>query len=214
MSDGPTSTPSTTPSTLRRRSLASRSGYALTIVAGLAASAACSVAVAQPWARATATVPGLPPIEASVDGADVAPIAAALAVVCLAAFGAVIATRRWVRRALGVLIVGCAAVVVFVAVAPGSTTGLLEDALSAKGWTGGHYDRSVTAWRVVAGFAAALTMAAGAVVARFGGEWATMGARYDSPADTQSARPTADEELSDAAMWRALDDGGDPTTTT
>jgi uncharacterized membrane protein (TIGR02234 family) len=214
MSDGATPTPSTMPPTPGRRSPASRAGYALTILVGLAASGVCAVAVAQPWARATATVPGLPPIEASVDGADVAPIAAALAVVCLAAFGAVIATRGWVRRALGILIVGCAAVVVFVAVAPGSTTGLLEDALSAKGWTGGDYDRSVTAWRVVAGVGGVLTIAAGAIVARFGAEWATMGARYDSPAEAQSARPTADEDLSDAAMWRALDDGGDPTTTT
>jgi uncharacterized membrane protein (TIGR02234 family) len=211
MSDGATPT---TPTTMRRRSLASRTGYGLTILIGLAASGLCAVAVAQPWARATATVPGLPPIEASVDGADVAPVAAALAVVCLAALGAVIATRGWLRRALGILIVGCAAVVVYVAVAPGSTAGLLEDALSAKGWTGGDYHHSVTAWRVVAVVGGIVAIAAGAIVARFGGEWATMGTRYDSPAEAQSARATADEQLSDAAMWRALDDGGDPTNRT
>jgi uncharacterized membrane protein (TIGR02234 family) len=185
-------------------------GYGLTIVLGLAASGLCAVAVAGPWARATATVPGLPPIEASVDGADIAPVAGAMALVCLAGLGAVIATRGWVRRGLGLVIAGCAAVVVVVAVVPGSTTGLLEDALAAKGWTGGGYDRSVTAWRLIAGLTGIVVMAAGVVVARFGGEWATMGARYDSPSSARAA----DEPVSDAAMWRALDDGGDPTNRT
>jgi uncharacterized membrane protein (TIGR02234 family) len=194
--------------------LRTRAGYGITIVLGLAASGLCAVAVAQPWARATATVPGLPPIEASVDGGDVAPVAAAMALVCLAGLGAVIATRGWVRRGLGVVIAGCAAVVIVLVVVPGSTTGLLEDALSAKGWTGGGYDRSAVAWRLVAGVAGVVAMAAGAVVARFGGEWATMGARYDSPSEARSAREADDEPVSDAAMWRALDDGGDPTNRT
>jgi uncharacterized membrane protein (TIGR02234 family) len=195
-----------------RERLASRGGYAATILVGLAASGLCALAVARPWARATASVRGLPPIEASVDGADVAPVAAALAVVCLAGFGAVIATRGWVRRALGVVIVACAVVVVAVAVVPESATGLLEDALSARGWTGGGYDRSVTAWRVVAAASGVVVMAAGAIVTRFAADWATMGTRYDSPSESRrAAQPTADGPMSDAAMWRSLDDGGDPT---
>jgi len=198
-------------SRLRER-LASRGGYAATILVGLAASGLCALAVARPWARATASVRGLPPIEASVDGADVAPVAAALAVVCLAGFGAVIATRGWVRRALGVVIVVCAVVVVVVAVVPESATALLEDALSARGWSGGGYDRSVTAWRVAAAASGVVVMAAGAIVTRFAADWATMGTRYDSPSESRRAsQPTADEPMSDAAMWRSLDDGGDPT---
>jgi uncharacterized membrane protein (TIGR02234 family) len=192
--------------------IASRGGYAATILVGLAASGLCALAVARPWARAAATVRGLPPIEASVDGADVAPVAAALAVVCLAGFGAVLATRGWVRRALGIVIVASAVVVVAVAVVPESTTGLLEDALAARGWTGGGYGRSVTAWRVAAAASGVVVMAAGAVVTRFAGEWATMGTRYDSPSEgRQTSQAAADGPMSDAAMWRALDDGGDPT---
>jgi uncharacterized membrane protein (TIGR02234 family) len=195
-----------------RGRIASRGGYAVTILVGLAASGLCALSVARPWARATATVRGLPPIEASVDGADVAPVAAALAVVCLAGFGAVLATRGWVRRALGVVIVACAAVVVAVAVAPESTTGLLEDALAARGWTGGGYDRSGTAWRAAAVASGVVVMAAGAIVTRFAGDWATMGTRYDSPSEgRQASQAATDEPMSDAAMWRALDDGGDPT---
>jgi uncharacterized membrane protein (TIGR02234 family) len=181
----------------------------------LSASGLCALAVARPWARATATVSGLPPIEASVDGVDVAPVAAALAIVCLAGFGAVLATRGWVRRGLGVVIVASATVVVAVAVVPESTTGLLEDALGARGWTGGGYDRSVTAWRVAAAVSGAVVMAAGAIVTRFAGEWATMGTRYDSPSEgRQTSQSAADGPMSDAAMWRALDDGGDPTNST
>jgi uncharacterized membrane protein (TIGR02234 family) len=191
--------------------LASRTGYVLTVAVGLAASGMCAVAVARPWSRATASVPGLPPIEASVDGADVAPVAAALAFVCLAGFGAVLATRGWARRVVGILIVGCAAVIVAVAVVPTSTTGLLEDALSARGWTGGDYDHSVTAWRVATAVSGLAVMAAGAVVAWLAGQWATMGARYDSPASARAASADDDEPLSEAAMWRALDDGSDPT---
>jgi uncharacterized membrane protein (TIGR02234 family) len=194
--------------------LASRTGYALTIVVGLAASGMCAVAVAQPWSRATASVRGLPPIEASVDGADVAPVAAALAFVCLAGFGAVLATRGWVRTAVGVVIVGCAAVIIAVAVIPTSATGLLEDALSARGWTGDDYDRSVTAWRVATAVSGLVVMAAGAVVARFAGQWATMGERYDSPATAQPPAAADDEPLSETAIWRALDDGADPTNRT
>ena len=192
--------------------LGSRGGYAVTILVGLAASGLSALAVARPWARATTSVRGLPPIEASVDGADVAPVAAALAVVCLAGFGAVIATRGWARRAIGVVIVACAVVVVAVAVVPESTTGLLEDALSARGWTGGGYEQSVTAWRIAAAASGVVVIAAGAIVTRFAGDWATMGTRYDSPAEGRRAsQQTTDEPMSDAAIWRALDDGGDPT---
>jgi uncharacterized membrane protein (TIGR02234 family) len=194
-----------------RQALASRSGYAATILVGVAGAGGCALAVSRPWVRGTAEIAGLPPVEASVSGADIAPLSAALAVVSLAAFGAVIATRGWPRRALGIVIIVCAAVVVVSAIAPGATSALLEDALAAKGWTGGEYDRSATGWRLLAALAGSCVLLTGAVVARFAGEWATMGTRYDSPAEAKTARPVDDEALTDAAMWRSLDDGGDPT---
>jgi uncharacterized membrane protein (TIGR02234 family) len=195
-----------------RERLASRGGYAVTVLVGLASSGACALAVSRPWARATATVAGLPPIEASVAGADVAPVAAALAVVCLAGIGAALATRGWARRGLGVVIAVCAVVVLVIAVVSPSATGLLEDALAAKGWSGGGYDRSVTAWRLIAVVAAAVAALCGAVIARFGDSWATMGSRYDSPVEAKAPRDADDGPLSEAAMWRTLDDGDDPTT--
>ena len=61
--------------------------YGPTLVLGLAGALAVMVGVAKPWATATATQPGLPAIEVQVTGADLAPLAGALGVVLLAAFG-------------------------------------------------------------------------------------------------------------------------------
>ena len=72
--------------------------YGPTLVVGLAGALAMTVGVAKPWVTATARQSGLPQIEVTVSGASLAPLAGALGVVVLAAFGAVVATRGWVRR--------------------------------------------------------------------------------------------------------------------
>jgi uncharacterized membrane protein (TIGR02234 family) len=190
---------------------ASRRSYAVTVAVGLAAAAATGVGVARPWVTATADVAGLPQITASVDGADISPLAAALSFVLLAGFGAVVATRGWVRRALGVLIAGCAGVILLAALFAGSSTDLLESSLSAHGWSGGDYDRQLALWRWVVVVAAALCLLAGSAVARYGGRWATMGARYDPPSGQQ--RVEADDSWSEADVWKAIDTGHDPTQT-
>jgi uncharacterized membrane protein (TIGR02234 family) len=52
-------------------------------------------------------------------------------------------------------------------------------------------------------FAAAL----GVVTTRFASVWPTMGSRYDAP----PVRPSAQAEQDDNDMWKALDEGRDPT---
>lgn len=178
-----------------------------------------TVGVAKAWATATARPSGLPQIDAQVIGADLAPLAGALGVVVLAAFGAVIATRGWVRRWLGVLIVVAALVVLVSAVHPPGDDGALTDALSAKGWTGGDYDSASTVWRWVTMVGAIVSTVAGVAISRHGGRWATMGAQYDAPVTTTatqtttgSTRPTvAPSEQTDAEVWRDIDEGRDPT---
>ena len=125
------------------RRLRSSSGFALTLCVGLRGALAVTVAVARPWVRASAEVAGLPTIEAEVSGATLRPLTGALGVVLLAAFGAVIATRGWLRRSLGILIVAAAAVVVISALLPIDDAGAVEDALAAKGWSEGDYDTDV-----------------------------------------------------------------------
>jgi uncharacterized membrane protein (TIGR02234 family) len=213
MPDGPAATPAggsqapSDPPGTRGRQL-----YARTLVLGLVSAGAVSVGVSKPWVTATATVTGLPVISASVDGADVAPLAGALGFVLLAGLGAVVATRGRVRRGLGVLIMVAAAVVVAAAVHPGDTRYGIEQALSAKGWSGGPYDTGVGWWRVLTAVGGCGCLLAGALVARFGARWASMGARYDAPRPTTATAaadlPAAPTETD---LWRSIDSGRDPT---
>lgn len=199
----------------RRR--ASHRGYAPALLSGLAGAVAVTVGVTRPWATATGTMPGLPVIHAEADGSTLAPLAGAFGVVLLAAFGAVIATRGWVRRGLGGLIVVVAIVVVIAAIHPGGAHDALADGLSAKGWAGGPFHTGVAWWRWLTLAGGLVAMVAGAAIARYGGGWATMGSRYDSPAGKSDAsRSSASSQDSgeaedEAAMWKAIDQGRDPT---
>jgi uncharacterized membrane protein (TIGR02234 family) len=206
-----------TPSGSRTRSGVSetrggRQLYARTLLLGLVSAGAVSVGVSEPWVTATATVTGLPVISASVDGADVDPLAGALGFVLLAGLGAVVATRGRVRRGLGVLIVVAAAIVLAAAVHPGDTQRGIEQALAAKGWSGGPYRTGVGWWRVLAAVGGCGCLLSGALVARFGARWASMGARYDAPGTTAG---TAAGDLpatpTETDLWRSIDSGHDPT---
>jgi len=180
-------------------------------VVGLLAAIGILVGSARPWASATSRAAGLPTIQSSVSGTDLAPLAGALGVVVLAAFGAVIATRGWVRRGLGLLIVAASCVVLIAAVAPGGAHEALAAGLSAKGWSGGAYESSTVGWRWLVLICALLTVGTGAVTARYGGEWAVMGQRYDAPEPDGPvpAKPAAD--LTETEVWRSIDQGHDPT---
>jgi uncharacterized membrane protein (TIGR02234 family) len=197
--------------------------YGPTLLVGLVGALAVTVGVTKPWATATGHQAGLPTIRAGVTGADLVPLAGALGVVVLASFGAVLATRGWVRRAVGVLIVVAALVVLVSAVHPPGATDALKDGLAAKGWSSGGIDTATTAWRWVALAGAVLSLCSGAAIARFGARWATMGQEYDAPrvgtttAQTTSATTTEEpskrdeEHLTEADVWREIDQGRDPT---
>lgn len=139
------------------------------------------------------------------------PLAGALGYVLLAAFGAVIATRGWLRRAVGSLIVVAAvAVAISVLVLPGGADAQLRDALAANGWPGrGPIDPETPVWRwlVLAGSIGAAS--AGAVIAVRGHRFAVMGARYDA---VSAPAGKADIGSGESDLWRAIDRGDDPTT--
>jgi uncharacterized membrane protein (TIGR02234 family) len=183
--------------------------YGPTLLGGLVGAAAVAVGTARPWAEVSGSVRGVPVVHASVDGASVAPLAAALGYVVLAGFGAVVATRGTVRRAVGVVVLLAAAAVVVVAVAvPSDVSAALHSALRSKGYPGGGVVTERTgAWRWVCLAGAVIAGLAGATVAVLGGHFAVMGARYDTPA------PGLDQhdEPDDSKMWRAIDRGDDPT---
>lgn len=185
--------------------------YGPVLLLGLLGGLGIAVGGARPWVTATSQAPGGPTIHASASGTDLAPLAAALGVAVLAAFGAVIATRGWVRRGLGAAIVVAAVVVVVSALIPSGASDVLTSGLSAKGWSGGRYQTSTQLWRWLVLVSALVSGTAGAATAWYGAQWAVMGERYDAPgADGRVAEKPA-EELTESDVWQAIDQGRDPT---
>jgi uncharacterized membrane protein (TIGR02234 family) len=127
-----------------------------------------------------------------------------LALVALAAWGAVLVLRRRGRRVVAVL--GLLAAL-GAAVAVVTSAGDADEV--ASGMLGGASDVTVStsAWPAVTVAAALLAAAAFAVALVRAPGWPEMSTRYDSPSD--GGREA--DSMSDAELWRALDEGHDPT---
>jgi uncharacterized membrane protein (TIGR02234 family) len=180
----------------------SRSAFGPTVLLGLGAAALATVGSGRGWAEATTTAQGRRTVTAA--GTDVAAGALPLALVALACWGAFLVLRSRGRRVVAVLgllaAAGSGAAVITAADSAGET---------AAGMLGGASDVTVSTstWPTVT-VVACLVAAAAFVVAIFRApRWPEMSSRYDSPA----ARSTQPEAMSDAELWRALDDGHDPT---
>ena len=78
-------------------------------------------------------------------------------------------------------------------------------AVLAKGGTGDAFSTSLTAWYFVCAVAAVVTLVAFVVAVVAAPRWPAMGSRYDAPA-ARAAEPQTEQDL-----WRALDEGHDPT---
>jgi hypothetical protein len=180
-----------------------RSGrFGSVVLAGLATAGLSSVASGKAWYSASIDyklAPGVPDPDKAAD----MPLALALSLVVLAGWGALLVSRGRVRRAVaGVALVAAAGVVVCVAVAPFTLPDQVRDRLPA-GAAGVHV--SPTGWFVVAGAAGVLSAAVLVLAWLRSPQWPTMSSRYDAPgADVP-------ENRSDTDLWKALDEGRDPT---
>ena len=184
-------------------------GLGATVVLGLAGAGLATVSSAQVWAQARATDPALLTVEAR--GGDVAPVALPLALVALAAWGAVLVLRRRGRRVVAV--VGLLAALGVVAAvltrrhrATDVAAGLLPDSSA-----GVSLDATAWPWLALAG--AVLGALTFLVALREAARWPEMSSRYDAPAGDPApgSGRTADEDASGAELWKALDEGRDPT---
>jgi uncharacterized membrane protein (TIGR02234 family) len=166
------------------------------------------LAVTRVWSVSVTERPGLSELRTARTGAAELPWLPALALVGLAGAGALLATRGWARRAIGVLLVlagaGLAAGVA------AARTGLEPGAAGAAG----------TFWPGVAVAGAALVVLGGWWAIRHGHRWPAMGARYERPAGAASGagpdQPRADRPVDTGPVdtrsaWDALDRGDDPT---
>ncbi len=193
----------------------SRRSFAPTVLAGLATAGLAAVASNQQWATATpaeqdaaaSTLLVRPP-----DGAQ-APLALALSLVLLAAWGVLLVTRRVVRRAVAVLaLLAAVGTVVTVVLGRGIVRDSYREEFEALGLAAPAVDFS--AWYWVALVASVLAVVPAVVAVRAVGGWPEMGSRYDAPGDQPgaAAAATADaEETSSLDLWKAIDEGRDPT---
>ncbi len=179
-----------------------RSTFGPVVLLGLAAAGACAVAAN----RTTIGVDSGPSADAStlsLDGSQ--PLTTALSLVVLAAWGVLLVTRGRVRRALAGLVLAAslaatASVITSLVRLPDD----LRSQLSASGIT----DAGVhpTFWLWAALLSGILSLAAGLLAVRLVRGWPEMGTRYDAPGQPRAAEPESNLDL-----WKAFDEGRDPT---
>lgn len=176
--------------------------------AGLGAYAAC-----KPWVTGTGADSS---VESAIGVATTAfgeiassPLGTALAFVVLACWGVLLVTRGRFRRGIaGLAVLAALGYVATVAWAPFSLPDHLVEQVRVR--TGGVLDEtSLTGWFWLAVVAALLVLGTTVLALRLVRTWPEMGSRYDSPADAREA--TTEQPTENIDIWKALDEGRDPT---
>jgi len=182
-----------------------RRSFGPTVLAGLAGAAAATAAATATWAEATTRDNGVR--TAAAEGSTVAPLVLPLALVSLASWGTVLVLRRRGRRVVAVLaaVAGVVGAVVALTRASEAAPAAVEALGDLPGTT-----TSTTLWPYVAAAGCLLSAAAAVVAWSRAPGWPEMSARYDAPT---GGAPTAadDRPATDAELWKALDEGRDPT---
>ena len=190
-----------------------RSTFGPVLLAGLAAGVLAAVAATKPWVEGSSgTVDtGASSYASAVEitAAQESPLAAALALVVLACWGVVLVTRGRFRR--GVALLGAVAALGLLVTTVVAAWSLRDQLAAALRQASGadSADVGLTAWYVAALVAAALAVLTTAAAVRFVPGWPEMGSRYDAPTGAETA--AASEPEGNLEIWRALDEGRDPT---
>lgn len=169
---------------------------------------ACAAVLAWSGQRHWATPIGDSVVPPSATGSSVtslqAPGVTALALVMLAAWGALLVTRGWLRRAIAAVasLAGAGAIVVSVV-----TVRQLPDAV-ARAVNGPAPDYSYEVWPWLALALSAITTVLGLLAFLSAPSWPSMGSKYEAPAARPEPVLDSDEP---ADIWRAIDSGSDPT---
>lgn len=191
-----------------------RSTFGPVLLVGLASAGLAAVACAKAWyvlpdAAQTLDVPIANDDQFAVD----VPLAGALSLVLLACWGVLLVTRGWMRRAVAILALvsalGLAATIIQGARTLDDT---LQDRLTDAGVSAdvSSLDPHLTGWFWVAVATTVVSVLATAVAVREVPSWPTMGSRYDAPTGSASG-PVDVEDAGEAELWKAIDEGHDPT---
>jgi uncharacterized membrane protein (TIGR02234 family) len=187
-----------------------RSTFGPVVLLGLASSALAAVASAKPWIGSGATTGTSDSTMAALDAGTRYPVASAVSLVLLAAWGVLLVTRGRVRRTFAFL-AAIAAVALVVAVVVGHST-LPGSARSTYDQLMGHGsgDTGFTGWFWTAAVCSLVALVPAVLAVRLVGSWPEMGSRYDAPGAPASAREESTRDP-DRDLWHALDEGRDPT---
>ena len=186
-----------------------RRSFGPVVLLGLLAGTLGAVAGNTPWAAGSGRAGQVSTLAVSADAAQM-PVAGALALVVLACWGVVLVTRGRMRRV--VLVLGAlAALGVLVSVVAGFAS--VPDALRAGYAAIGIADPQVrlTGWFWAAAVAGLLSLVATTLGVRLVPGWPEMGSRYDAPGAQEPAPVVKPEDQSSLDLWRAMDEGRDPT---
>jgi hypothetical protein len=168
-------------------------GLPLAVVLCAVASAVALYAASRVWGEDVVRRPApLPPEVDRHTGTSFVPWLPAVALVSLAASGALVATRGAVRTVVGLMLVGCGA-----GVASGGLVPFRDDC--------------GLLWPVVSAVSGVAVGAVGVLTVVRGRSWPAMGARYERSAPAARSGGASTAPRSQAELWDALDRGEDPT---
>lgn len=190
-----------------------RGTFGPVVALGLASAGLAAYAASKPWVTGAGTDSSA---ESSVAVATTAfgeisssPLGTALAFVVLACWGVLLVTRGRFRRGIaGLAVLGALGYVAAVAWAPSSLPDHLVEQVRVR--TGAVLEEtSLTGWFWLAVAAALLVLATTVLALRLVRTWPEMGSRYDSP--TGARETTTEQPTENIDIWKALDEGRDPT---
>jgi uncharacterized membrane protein (TIGR02234 family) len=190
-----------------------RGTFGPVVALGLASAGLAAYAASKPWVTGAGADSSA---ESSVAVATTAfgeisssPLGTALAFVVLACWGVLLVTRGRFRRGIaGLAVLGALGYVASVAWAPFSLPDHLVEQVRVR--TGAVLEEtSLTGWFWLAVAAALLVLATTVLALRLVRTWPEMGSRYDSP--TGARETTTEQPTENIDIWKALDEGRDPT---
>ena len=186
--------------------------FGITAVSSLAAGTLVAVAGTRDAVSVEADSDAVALVTAGTTAGDALtmPLVTSLALVVLAAWGVLLVTRGLVRRMAAVLALAASlGALVAALVAQGSLRGTVDDALAQVGASGGA---SLTGWYVAAVVGAVDLSVSAAIAVWQVPDWPEMGQRYDAPAAPDAGTPfTHADADSPLDLWKAMDEGHDPT---
>lgn len=188
------------------------------VLLGVASAALAAVAGNRPWVagRSGAVDTGAGSAMTSMlslDSVAESPLAAALALAVLACWGVLLVTRGRVRRAVAALaLVGAAGLVAATIEAFWSLPDKLAEALLEVSGVD-TVETAVTGWYAAAIVAAVLSILTAFAAVALVPSWPEMGSKYDAPtgARTTDEAHRTDTTETNIDIWKALDEGRDPT---